>query len=155
MSVALPGGRDAFPGLDSTELTTGVSEEARLVRERLDEVSLARRIPFFYRVWPERTSNASDIAEPFRELAERWRAETGDSSSIMHIVMHPAYQRIIGMGQAVVPLILGDLARTESHWFWALQSITGENPVPWEARGYVDRMARAWLDWGRSRGLVT
>ena len=100
-------------------------------------------------------STEPDVAlqEAFSALAERWRAETGDSSSIMRIVMHPAYQRIIGMGSAAIPLILDDLARTESHWFWALQSITGENPIPYDARGYVDRMTEAWLEWGRQHGI--
>lgn len=96
----------------------------------------------------------AELAASFHELAGRWRAETGDDSSIMRIVMHPAYQRIIGMGPAVVPLILDDLSRTESHWFWALQSITGENPVPPGASGYVDRMTAAWLDWGRRNGIL-
>jgi hypothetical protein len=101
---------------------------------------------------PAREPNDA-LQEAFSALAERWRTETGDSSSIMRIIMHPAYQRIIGMGPAAIPLILDDLARTESHWFWALQSITGENPIPHHARGYVDRMAEAWLEWGRQRGI--
>lgn len=94
------------------------------------------------------------VEAEFARLAEQWREETEDLSSIMRIVMHPAYQRIIGMGPAAVPLILQDLARTESHWFWALQSITGENPIAPSARGYVPRMAEAWLDWGRQRGIA-
>jgi hypothetical protein len=151
MSVAVAGRTPAASRASRSEWAGGVSEEARRVDRLVKEALQARRIPVFYGTRPE---DRPRTAESFRELAERWRAETGHSSSIMHIVMHPAYQRIIGMGAEVVPLILEDLARTESHWFWALQSITGENPVPWEARGYVDRMARAWLEWGRGRGLV-
>lgn len=45
-------------------------------------------------------------------------------------MMHPAYQQIIGMGPAVVPLLLNDLVRTRSHWFWALRAITGKTQFP-------------------------
>lgn len=68
--------------------------------------------------------------------------------------MHPAYQQIIGMGPEVVPLLLRDLAETESHWFWALRVITNDNPVPPEHRGRVDRMISAWLSWGMRNNLL-
>ncbi len=68
--------------------------------------------------------------------------------------MHPAYQRIIGLGPAVIPLILADLARQPDHWFWALRALTGEDPVPAEARGRVKAMADAWLQWGRENGYL-
>jgi hypothetical protein len=94
----------------------------------------------------------SGLEETFFGLAEQWRRETGLLSLVQKMVMHPAYQRIIGMGQPVVPLILRDLEQEPDHWFWALQAITGENPVPSEARGDLDRMAAAWIEWGRDRG---
>jgi hypothetical protein len=61
-------------------------------------------------------------------------------------------QRIIAMGWAVVPLLLKELRRQPDHWLWALQAITGEEP----ARGAetLQAAARAWLDWGRKRGLL-
>lgn len=63
------------------------------------------------------------------------------------------YQRIIGMGPSVVPLILEELSREPDQWFWALESITEENPVPSEARGSVPQMTEAWLQWGRQQGV--
>ncbi len=94
-----------------------------------------------------------EIEETFLELAEQWRRETGLLSSITKMSMHPAYQRIIGMGQPVVPLILRDLDREPDHWFWALQAITGANPVKPEQRGRIEQMAEAWIQWGRENGL--
>lgn len=88
----------------------------------------------------------------FLELAERWRRETGMLSIVSKMSFHPAYQRIIGMGQPVVPLILRDLEQEPDHWFWALQSITGENPVLPEQRGNLELMAAAWLAWGKDNG---
>ena len=71
------------------------------------------------------------------------------------MVMHPAYQRIIGMGRRAVPLLLGELEKKPGHWFWALNAIAGENPVPAEAEGKLGDMAQAWLGWGRERGLIS
>lgn len=91
----------------------------------------------------------------FRLLADQWRRETGLLSSVSQIAIHPAYQRIIGMGNKAIPLILQELEKRPAHWFWALAAITGENPVPLEVRGDVIRMADAWIRWGRSRGYIS
>ena len=39
------------------------------------------------------------------------------------------------------------------HWFPALKSISGEDPVPPEDRGKVRRMTKAWLAWGEKQSL--
>jgi hypothetical protein len=49
----------------------------------------------------------SGLEDTFLALAAQW--ETGMLSLVQKMVMHPAYQRIIGMGQPVVPLILREL----------------------------------------------
>jgi hypothetical protein len=65
------------------------------------------------------------------------------------------YQKIIGMGMAAVPLILEELQREPDQWFWALEVITDENPVPPEAAGRVRLMADAWIEWGKRHGWTT
>lgn len=92
-----------------------------------------------------------DISEDknFRNLKEVWKSETAHLSSITEICMHTAYQQIIGMGQSSIPLILSEMEKEPDHWFWALQSITGENPVSLDQRGRVGEMTEAWLCWGR------
>ena len=90
----------------------------------------------------------------FTRLAAEWKADTEFESSTMRIAMHPAYQRIIGMGPSVVPLILKDLERTNDPWFWALQAITGANPVAAEDRGIINRMVSAWLLWGMRTKII-
>jgi hypothetical protein len=85
----------------------------------------------------------------FHSLARSWQQEMSFSSSPTEIAMHPAYQRIIGMGPVVIPLILHEL-ETEPHlWFWALKTITGEDPIKPEQRGKIQEMAQAWLQWGK------
>jgi hypothetical protein len=94
----------------------------------------------------------AEIEITFLELAEQWQRETGMLSVTSKISMHPAYQRIIGMGQPVVPLIMRELEREPDHWFWALSAITGANPVKPEQRGRLKQMAQAWIEWGRANG---
>jgi hypothetical protein len=90
----------------------------------------------------------------FRLLAERWREERGITSSVTKMVLCPSYQRIISMGDRAVPLILRsmtDEGNDPDHWFWALEMITGEDPIPVQAYGNTRRMAQAWLDWAKGK----
>lgn len=91
-------------------------------------------------------------SEEFRALADRWQEETAHSSSMTQMVLHPAYQQIIGKGPAALPFIFKELAERPHHWFWALQAITGEDPIPAESRGILPEMAQSWLEWGSERG---
>jgi hypothetical protein len=92
------------------------------------------------------------VEEAFRALAEQWRQERGPASSTTQLALCPSYQRIIGLGAAVVPLLLRELERQPDHWFWALKAITGADPVPAASRGKLREMAEAWLGWGREQG---
>jgi hypothetical protein len=95
-----------------------------------------------------------ELRKRFDRLAGEWKAQTGHLSVAARMAMHPAYQQIIGMGPAVLPLVLDDLRREPHHWFWALGAITGEDPVPPESRGNIRAMADAWVAWGRDQGLI-
>jgi hypothetical protein len=88
----------------------------------------------------------------FRSLADTWKQATSHLSNIKRKSMHPAYQEIIGMGMAVVESVLCDLKQSHADWFWALTAITGDNPIPEDARGDVAQMTEAWLKWGRAKG---
>ena len=98
-------------------------------------------------------AESAQLALVFGKLASDWRAETAHLSSLTAKVAHPAYLRIIGLGPAVLPLILRRLEAEPAYWFTALRSLTGQNPVGADAAGNFNAMREAWLDWGRSRGL--
>jgi len=49
----------------------------------------------------------------FNSLLAEWRVQTRMLSLVTQKSMHPAYQRIIGMGQPVVPLICRDVEQKE------------------------------------------
>jgi hypothetical protein len=88
----------------------------------------------------------------FRALMRGWREERGPTSSTTEMAMCPSYQRIIGLGPAIVPVILSELERDPDHWFWALKAITGADPVAPEHRGRLREMADDWINWGRKQG---
>lgn len=93
------------------------------------------------------------IEANFRQLVAEWKAATALTSSGTEILLHPAYQRIIGMGKDAVKFIIDELRREPDHWFWALQAITGEDPVADGDQGKIDRMTSSWLNWAQQRGL--
>lgn len=106
-------------------------------------------------VWPESSVGRLrdlTVSHRFQRLAREWKSRDTASSLVMDHVQHPAYQKIIGMGEKAVPLLLEQL-RSEGddpdHWFWALHVITDEDPIPARDRGNMAKMAAAWLEWGR------
>ena len=97
-------------------------------------------------------SQSGSLREQFDSLARQWREDTMVSSSTRDICMHPAYQRVIGLGEQVLPYIFEELLRGNGHWHWALCAITGENPAA--STDTIPGAAKAWLSWGRERGLT-
>ena len=93
-----------------------------------------------------------ELEARFHLLAEEWRTETRMLSLVTQKSIHPTYQKIIGMGKPVVPLILRSLEQKPDHWFWALRAITNEDPVKPEQRGRMQQMAQAWIQWGKEHG---
>ena len=81
----------------------------------------------------------------FNTLADEWEHNRSPGADIQQLTEHPAYQRIIAMGQPAVPWLLQRLAEKPGHWFVALSAITGARPVPPESRGRIKEMTQAWL----------
>jgi hypothetical protein len=103
------------------------------------------------------TRKKLDTLNKFNELSAKWKKERGISSSLSKAAMSPSYQKIIGLGPDVIPLILRRLREEGDHpdfWFWALESLTGENPVSEDDRGKFRAMAKAWLAWGQSNAKL-
>lgn len=104
------------------------------------------------------TAQAVEATDPleahFRVLADKWERETRHSSSTAKRVMHSSYQTIIGMGRAVVPLLLRDLQQNRRDWSWALYHLTQVNPVNPADAGKMDEIIMAWVNWGKEEGLL-
>ena len=93
-----------------------------------------------------------NLEAKFRRLAAVWSAETAYVSSTSDLIAHPAFQEIVGMGPAVIPLLLRELERGTGHWHRALRRITGAEPVRPADRGNIAKSAEAWLRWGKEQG---
>lgn len=88
----------------------------------------------------------------FESLADEWERDRPRGVDIAQMTKHPAYRRIISMGEPTVPWLLHRLETKPDHWFVALNSITGARPVPPKSRGRIKEMTQAWLDWGIRQG---
>ncbi len=100
-------------------------------------------------------SDTARLCERFQRLAAEWKEQSRYLSNSAQMAMLKPYQRIIGMGWPAVPLILEEMRRQPGQWFWALEAITEENPVPVEALGNVRAMTQAWIEWGLKQGLLS
>jgi hypothetical protein len=95
-----------------------------------------------------------DTRARFQRLAQEWKEKSRYLSNTAQMAMLRPYQSIIGMGELAVPLLLEELQRAPDQWFWALEAITEEDPVPQEAAGKVREMAQAWIEWGKQKGYL-
>ncbi len=93
------------------------------------------------------------VPAEFKKHEKKWKRDTRYTSSLMDKYLHQSYARIIGMGQPAVSLILRSLEQQPDDWFYALRAITSANPVHSTHAGDMQKMTRAWLNWGRRRGL--
>lgn len=78
-------------------------------------------------------------------------------SSVTRMIAHHSYLRIIGLGREfkqgeIEELLLKELEAEPDYWFDALTAITGDNPV--RPEDDFDESVNAWLEWGRSKGIL-
>ena len=91
--------------------------------------------------------------ERFRDLVDRWSAETYHISSLSDIEEHEALQEIIGMGQLVIPLILYELSEKPSWLLLALDAIVDDPPDLREgSQGGLLDSTSVWIEWGEKNG---
>ena len=105
-------------------------------------------------IFPCTTANAVPEVK-FFNLKTEWEESTAALSSINAIALNASYQEIIGMGEEAIPLILTEMTKKTGHWFWALKALSGEDPIPLEARGNMKRMTELWLAWGETKGYIS
>ena len=93
-----------------------------------------------------------ELEAEFKSLAEQWYRETGMLSLMHKKALHPAYQRIIGMGREALPFIFRELKQRHGHWLWALAAITGQDAA--RPGDNFTQAVEAWLEWGKTHGYV-
>lgn len=97
------------------------------------------------------------LQERFFEQTKKLRRETQHLSSPGQIMMHPSYQAILGMGNdhrnEVIELMIADMAKNRTPWFWALSYLAQDNPVSQSDAGNTDKMIKAWVNWEKVRRM--
>jgi hypothetical protein len=149
-TVAFAPSRSTFgstlDGLRDNKVSTGLSNTAQALKQ-VFHVSEWH----YYEVPATRIS----FEQKFKNFTLTWQTETRFLSSPAEIAMNKSYQAIVGMGEKALPLIFEEMQCRPHHWFWALEAITGINPVPKEHRGNLELMTNDWLEWGQTWGHVT
>lgn len=118
-------------------LNPGLGDAARVLNDALQATVRHYYAPV------SRTS----VQKKFKTLTLTWKIDTRNESNPSIIAQHPAYRQIIGMGQEALPYIFTEMQHRPAHWFVALQSITGVNPIKPEHRGNIEAMTEDWLKW--------
>jgi hypothetical protein len=141
---------------------TQVAVSSREVRG-FRQASAARDVYFLYteEVAAERPGHRGapqtdrvKTAELFGALADWWHEATDFLSSPSEKLQHPAYQRIVALGEEMVPHIIADMQGRGGDWYDALREITDTDPVRPENVGRVPDMDNDWLEWARGRGYA-
>ena len=145
-------GREIAP-YQSWERTVPITPQWRTpVAISVEQDILSRRERDMFFSFKPVTSYRLPVEFKFLLLAHQWKQDNLFESSPWRMAAHPAYQRIIGLGQRAVPLILQQLAREADFWFEALVAITDEQPVAPDHAGNIEAMRQDWLRWGREQG---
>ena len=85
------------------------------------------------------------LIDRFMRELRKWRSETKFTSSIDDVLAHEAYRKIVGMGDAVVELLLDELRTRPGFEVYALEDILGNAPYTEEVNGDIKAMSDAWV----------
>src|SRR5262249_44506543 len=115
------------------------------IKSKSGKISITSNWIHFYYEWSAPQTDPS-LEREFNIRAERWEKETAIHSSPTQTYLHRDYYALVGMGisnpNAIVPLILKRIPNTGADWFFALETITEENPAK-EAQDF-EKALEAW-----------
>ncbi len=95
----------------------------------------------------------TQIESEFANLVKVWKKATLHNSFIRQNIVHPAYLRIVGMGEKAIPFILQELKeRPSASWFPALEAISGDNAA--QSAKSIDEAVQSWLAWGKQESYL-
>jgi hypothetical protein len=135
----------SYPKIQERQRPIGVSIEAQFVRQNIQtahDLFMGQSV-FIQEMYKKQLSTKFDLYSGI------WKTETMFSSNISEITNNSAYRSIIGLGKDIIPFIIEDLKQSENHWFYALELLTGENPIKSEHRGIINLMKSDWLNWAK------
>jgi hypothetical protein len=135
----------SYPTIQERQRPIGVSIEAQFIRQNIQtahDLFMGQSV-FIQEMYKKQLGTKFDLYSGI------WKTETMFSSSSSEITNNSAYRSIIGLGKDIIPFIIEDLKQSENHWFYALELLTGENPIKSEHRGIINLMKSDWLNWAK------
>lgn len=132
-----------YPVIQERQRSAAVSIEAQFVRQNTEsshDFFIGQSV-YITQMYKQQLKSRFDLYNSI------WQNETMFSSSISEITNNSAYRSIIKLGEDIIPFIIQDLKSKDNHWFYALEALTGQNPIKMENRGVVTLMKSDWLDW--------
>jgi hypothetical protein len=139
----------SYPTIQERQRPIGVSIEAQFIRQNIQtahDLFLGQSV-FIQEMYKKQLGTKFDLYSGI------WKTETMFSSNSSEITNNSAYRSIIGLGKDIIPFIIEDLKQSENHWFYALELLTGENPIKSEHRGIINLMKSDWLNWAKKGAL--
>lgn len=139
-----------YPTIQERQRPVAVSYEASFVRNNIEtcHALFVGQSIFVQEMYSQQLKKRFDFYNSI------WKNETIFSSSISEITNNSAYRSIIGLGQEVLPFIIDDLKHNDSHWFYALEALTGQNPIKENHKGVVPLMKEDWIEWAKENNLT-
>ena len=102
-----------------------------------------------------KNSSISSLEKQFKDLAEKWKDETGIYSTSQQKVYNKHYLTIISLGESVLPFILKDMKDGGTwHWHTALSVIADINILPQEDMSNPKKIKAAWIKWGGNKNII-
>lgn len=96
----------------------------------------------------EPTEELSSLLVEFEKLVETWENAIKYQSLESQQIRHPAFLRIVAIGNKFLPQIFERFSRRPFlAWFRALEAITGEDPAA--TAESVEEAIENWKEWGR------
>ncbi|MCW2570273.1 MAG: hypothetical protein JWO88_331 [Frankiales bacterium] len=89
----------------------------------------------------------------FAELADELEIATAGLSSTRRASRHPAYGEILAMGDVAIPWLLERLEAPGARPLWLRLLGTLTSFQPGAGQETISESAKAWLRWGRTRGI--
>ncbi len=139
-----------YPTIEERQRAVAVSSAADFVRINLQNchVNFIGHSVFAQEMYKHKIKKDFDI------LTSVWEQETLFSSNFSEIINNSAYRSIISLGEDVIPFIIEDLKHDDKLWFYALELLTGQNPIKENHRGIIPLMKQDWIDWAYKNDIL-
>lgn len=92
-----------------------------------------------------------DDEDEYIAAADEW--EEHQQFLSWHDTKHPAFLRIVALGDVAIPFILRDIEHEPGWIVIALRKIVPDGPDLSDVAGQIEPICERWLNWARAKGI--